>query len=125
METYIPLKDKVRRNVGLQTIIYTKDCNVPSVAVQHNLDTVEYSPLFAIPHSITLLILFCVFIFTYGDLSEGAPELMVKKGIIAIVLCMVTFGCIYLPDSVLRRPHPFFWRLVQSLSIIYLLFLVF
>lgn len=42
-----------KRNVGLQTIIPTKEYLITSVAVTHNLETDEYPKFMAIPHNIS------------------------------------------------------------------------
>lgn len=123
--THVPFREKLKRNVGLQTYIYHKEYVKPSVAVTHNLETLEYSKLWAVPHSVSYIIVLSVLLFTCGDMSSGELEGTAKKGIYAVIGCLVTFGCIYLPDSVLKRPHPVFWRFFQSLGILYLLFLVF
>ena len=45
-----------KRNVGVQTIVLPKDYIPPSVAITHNLETIEYPKIFTIPHNIFALL---------------------------------------------------------------------
>jgi len=114
-----------KRNVGLQTIVPTKEYLIPSVAVTHNLEIEEYPKILALPHNVTSLILISAIIYYYGMSSQGSFEECSRNGVIGMILCVIVFGCTYLPDSVLRRPLPILWRLVSSCAIAYLLFITF
>jgi phosphatidylserine synthase 2 len=113
------------RNVGMQTIMTTKEYLIPSVAVQHNLESEEYPKFIAIPHSLTGLAVLCSVLYYISRTSAPSMEEGLKAGILGVIISVMTFGCLYLPDSVLRRPHPIFWRAVTSASILYLIFATF
>jgi len=117
------------RNVGLQTIIQTKEYVPPSVAIQHNLEIDEYSKVFAIPHNLTALVVTCSIIaalaFQENNIVINYFKDNSKIGILACVLCICVFGSLFLPDSLLRRPHPIFWRFIMSIAILYLLFITY
>jgi len=122
-------KKKQFRNVGLQTIMQTKEYVPPSVAIQHNLETEEYPKLFAIPHNVTALVVICSIIYALAFQEKNFLlnyfQGNTKMGIFGCVICICVFGGLYLPDSLLRRPHPIFWRLIMSFAILYLLFMTF
>jgi phosphatidylserine synthase 2 len=115
----------IKRNVGIQSIIQTKEYVAPKVAYQHNLETVEYPKIVAIPHSLISLAIICSLIFYLSRFSTGIFEEDAKRGVVGCILCAFAFGCMYFPDSLLRRPHPIFWRLITTCALIYLLFITF
>ena len=120
------IKSKNRkRNVGIQTIVLPKDYMPPSVAITHNLETVEYPKIFTIPHNILALIVVSVSLIYYSQTTTGDIEKDSKKGIMVMVFIFLGYGALYLPDSIFRRPHPIFWRLIQASSILYLFFINF
>ena len=41
------------------------------------------------------------------------------------MICFCAFGAIYLPDSIMRRPHPIVWRLLMSFGLLYMIFIIF
>jgi phosphatidylserine synthase 2 len=119
------LNNKTFRNVGIQTIIQTKEYISPKVAIQHNLESVEYPKLFAIPHNITAIVVVCsILIYLIQDTTNIFSE-NIKLAITASGILFCTFGAIYLPDSILRRPHPIIWRLLMSFGLLYMIFILF
>jgi phosphatidylserine synthase 2 len=114
-----------KRNVGLQTIGQTKEYIPPSVAVQHNLEPHDYPKIVAIPHNILTLLFISGILFYLGTTSTGDFFKDAKRGYLGAVAAFLVLGCAYLPDSMLRRPHPIIWRLVLSVSIVYLLNITF
>jgi phosphatidylserine synthase 2 len=118
-------KKLTKRNVGLQTVVVTKEYVLPSVAVQHNLESIEYPKFITIPHNIIAIGVTCSILLYLSFTSNGTFEDNAKRGIIGAVIAFLSFGIIYLPDSMLRRPHPIFWRIIQSLAILYLIFITF
>lgn len=115
----------MRRNVGIQTITPSKEYISPSVAVQHNLEIMEYPKFVVLPHSLTTLAFACLAIFYLAFVTNGTFETNSKNAIIALVVAVLAYSSIYLPDSTMRRPHPVFWRLVQGMALIYLGFVIF
>jgi len=114
----------IKRNVGIQTITSTKEYLLPSVAVTHNLEIEEYSKIFAVPHNIAALIVLCLSLLYMSTIQYSTFEEGLKGGLIGVSICFVTFCLLHLPDSLLRRPHPVIWRLISSLGILYLLFIL-
>lgn len=114
-----------KRNVGLQTIVQSKEYLIPSVAVTHNLETEEYPKIAALPHSVSSLLFIIGVIYFFGISSTGTFLECTRNAILGITTIIVVFGCTYLPDSVLRRPHPILWRFVTSFSIAYLIIITF
>jgi phosphatidylserine synthase 2 len=114
-----------QRNVGMQTIMTTKEYLIPSVAVQHNLESEEYPKFIAIPHSLTGLAVLCAILYYFSRTSFTSMDEGLKRGFSGVIITVMAFGCLYLPDSVLRRPHPIFWRAVTSAAILYLCFATF
>lgn len=116
---------KQKRNVGIQAIVQSKEYISPSVAITHNLETEDYPKLFTIPHNIFAFIIVASILFWFSRTTTGNFINDSKKGLIFIIFIFLAFGALYLPDSILRRPHPIFWRLILALSILYLFFTIF
>ena len=119
------MKDqKTNRNIGIQTVQSTKDYISPNVAASFNLELVEYPRYFAIPHTIiSLSVLFSIIIFL--SMQDINITNSLKYALFGLSISFCCFGCVFLPDSILRRPHPVFWRFILSLAILYMLFLSF
>lgn len=111
-----------KRNVGLQTIVSTKEYLAPQVAATLSLETEDYPKFINLPHSIAALIVLCGILYYLSRIPTFTIEEGVKMGIIGVIVSVVFLGCLFLPDSFLRRPHPVFWRLVTSAGILYLIF---
>ena len=94
-------KKNKKRNVGIQTIVLTKEYVLPSIAVQHNLETIEYPKFLAIPHNILAIIITCSLIFYLSMKSTGDSQETIRKGVIGCTVAFLSFGSIYLPDSML------------------------
>ena len=114
-----------KRNVGVQTIVLPKDYIPPSVAITHNLETIEYPKIFTIPHNIFALIIVATAIIYFSQTTTGDLEKDSKKGLKVMTFIFIGYGALYLPDSIFRRPHPIFWRVIQAASILYLFFVNF
>ena len=110
-----------KRSVGIQTILQTKEYMTPSVAVQHNLEVEDYSKFFTLPHNLLSLFIYCGIIYYFANsMTYFDNEDSTKRGLLFGVISFIVWGCLYLPDSILRRPHPLFWRFMLSLSLVYL-----
>eukprot|EP01129_Flabellula_baltica_P007982 TRINITY_DN3141_c4_g1_i1.p1 TRINITY_DN3141_c4_g1~~TRINITY_DN3141_c4_g1_i1.p1 ORF type:complete len:400 (-),score=52.38 TRINITY_DN3141_c4_g1_i1:234-1310(-) len=80
------------------------------------------------PHTLTILTgLFVILLYVtiYSDTPGGTHNGNIKTGLIAILCVFLLFCAIQLPDGFFIRPHPSFWRVVQGMSIVYLLILTF
>ena len=113
-----------QRNVGVQVVYSTKEYISPNIAATFNLELYEYPKYFVIPHTIISLSILCSIIL-YLSLQDINQENSLKYGLLAISVSFCCFGCVYLPDSIVRRPHPIFWRFIQSCAILYMFFLAF
>jgi phosphatidylserine synthase 2 len=114
-----------KRNVGVQSIVQPKDYIPPKVAITHNLETVEYPKIFTIPHNVFALAVASSIIIYFSLNSSGDFQQDSRKAIWVIIFTFFGFGALFLPDSIFRRPHPIFWRLIQAASILYLFFVIF
>ncbi len=47
------------------------------------------------------------------------------RGIIAGIFAFVAFASVQYPDTLIKRPHPVFWRVLLGLLSIYNLFMVY
>jgi phosphatidylserine synthase 2 len=65
----------------------------------------------------------CTTLFYLSRNTNGTSEENFKTGIKGCTIAFASFGALFLPDSLLRRPHPVFWRIITSLSILWLLFI--
>jgi phosphatidylserine synthase 2 len=109
----------VKRNVGLQTIIQSKEYLPPSIAIQHNLEAVDYPKFFAIPHTLLTLVITCALVGYFALKTPASKEEAMTNGMLGLIFGFLAFGSIYMPDSILRRPHPVIWRLLFSSMILY------
>jgi len=114
-----------KRNVGIQSIVQPKDYIPPKVAITHNLETVEYPKIFTIPHNVFALAVASSIIIYFCQTSSGDFQQDSRKALWVIIFTFLGFGALFLPDSIFRRPHPIFWRLIQAASILYLFFVLF
>ena len=64
-------------------------------------------------------------LYAASYLCEGSEQANIKFGIGAAAWTFVVFGALHLPDGLMIRPHPFVWRGLTALAILYLLFVVF
>jgi phosphatidylserine synthase 2 len=111
-----------QRNVGIQTIIQSKEYVLPKVAVTHTLEIEEYPKIFALPHTLLALGVVCITLFYLSRKSYSSIEDSLRNGLVGCLICIISFGCLFLPDSLFRRPHPVFWRFITSSALSYLLF---
>lgn len=79
------------------------------------------------PRSITALFITICILYYFCYEHPGGSTVQ-EIGIhylknMAVIICVL--GVTYFPDSVIKFPHPIFWRLVYSAAFVYLLFLIF
>ena len=79
------------------------------------------------PHTVTagLVLLSVLFLFWRWYHLENDLVSSVKLGLAASAWTFIVFGTIHLPDSLMLRPHPAFWRAVLSIAILYLVWNIF
>lgn len=74
-----------------------------------------------------LIVLLAVFLFMvrYCHYLDMDVVSSVKLGLAASGVSFIAFGATHLPDSMLLRPHPSFWRAVLAVGVLYLALLSF
>lgn len=78
------------------------------------------------PHTVTILCIALLIIWIGSILPYGAWGLSNPiRGFIASLFLFLVFSTIQLPDGILIRPHPAFWRFIKGVSIFYLALLSF
>eukprot|EP01022_Parablepharisma_sp_SALTPOND_P014347 TRINITY_DN1940_c0_g1_i1.p2 TRINITY_DN1940_c0_g1~~TRINITY_DN1940_c0_g1_i1.p2 ORF type:complete len:539 (-),score=20.74 TRINITY_DN1940_c0_g1_i1:1139-2755(-) len=117
-----------KMSVGIQTIIPPRNYIPPSIAASHQLSLLDYPKFLYMPHTITFLVLSLVLViycaFKYND-AEIPFIYCLQRSVIAMAGIFLLYAAIYFPDTVLNRPHPVFWRLIQGACCLYLLFVIF
>ena len=48
-----------------------------------------------------------------------------KSGVKFACFGFIIFGMLFLPNTLLYRPHPAFWRIILAMTLIYMVFLSF
>jgi phosphatidylserine synthase 2 len=89
------------------------------------LESVDYPQIFTIPHNIFGMLIVASVIVYFSQTTTGKFEKDSKKALCMMIFAFFGFGACYLPDSIFRRPHPIFWRLIQAASILYLFLVIF
>lgn len=133
-----------KRSVGIQSIVPFKEQINPKIAASFQLEEEEYPKFVTLPYTITSMILTMAIIFytafyyktnndsvlsvNYNALTKEQEEQLF--GVIffflkLILAVIVILGVTYFPDSIMRRPHPIFWRIVYSAGLFYLLIILF
>ena len=99
----------------------------------------DYSPFFVKPHTLaSLMLLVCVIYLMANtnlliDQDEAAltdpksvvPSPLAVKAVFAMVIMLMRFGAIHLPNTIMTRPISFLWRALLTLFIMYIGFMVF
>jgi len=115
-------------NVGIQTIIPPRHYIPPAIAASHRLSLLDFPKVLYMPHTVFFttigLILFFAIGFQYKD-PEPDFSVSIRRGLLGAGALLLFFSAFYLPDTLLNRPHPILWRIVQGISCAYLIVLVF
>jgi phosphatidylserine synthase 2 len=104
----------------------------PSSPLAVTLDVSEghdkYSTFFYRPHFLTALGVGTVGVYAaaFHTQSDSFAN-NVKRGLLGVCAAFMLYCSLPtpVPNSVFRRPHPIFWRLVTGASIVYFMFLIF
>ncbi|KAL4456162.1 hypothetical protein ABPG74_014123 [Tetrahymena malaccensis] len=81
-------------------------------------------------HTVLQLIMFLIMLFVaafYYTKPQGEDSLLpnAKMGIIFAMISIVIYCMIYLPNTIIQRPHPSLWRMLQALGMCWLTVVVF
>ncbi|KAL7067853.1 phosphatidyl serine synthase family protein [Cryptosporidium serpentis] len=85
-------------------------------------------------HSLLVLCITLISLWMFSELVDNGYMFSISTistrqriilGIYGSVIFFLVFAILQLPDSIMRRPHPIFWRFLLGLSILYLSFLIF
>lgn len=139
-------KDSVKlksnqRSVGIQSITPFREQINPKIAASFPLEELDYPKIALVPHTLTSLVFACsvvlyIAFYTpydgensfYGFIGEDAEKVIFPKIFFylkALLAIIVIFGVSYLPDSIMRRPHPICWRLLFSAALFYMMVVLF
>eukprot|EP00993_Chasmostoma_nieuportense_P000422 NODE_1390_length_1524_cov_36.197566_g1315_i0.p1 GENE.NODE_1390_length_1524_cov_36.197566_g1315_i0~~NODE_1390_length_1524_cov_36.197566_g1315_i0.p1 ORF type:complete len:475 (+),score=123.59 NODE_1390_length_1524_cov_36.197566_g1315_i0:58-1425(+) len=78
------------------------------------------------PHTVTVGLLGLVLLTYFSfNVSVEDPATSVKWGLACACTAFLFFCAVHLPDGLMLRPHPAFWRLVTGIAILYLMLLVY
>lgn len=107
----------------------------------HKLEKDDYSRLFYSPRTISLIVflvgLMNFLSYTYIEqqqeewndyfYDEKNPDIYreYRWPLFYAFLVIVAFGSAQFPDSLVRRPHPVFWRILQGIFLAYSIFITF
>lgn len=131
----------VTRSVGLQTIIPFREQRNPKISASFPLEELDYPKFALVPKTFSSLIVACAVVllcatFTAYDgknvfLGKIPQEyeqdifdqirLWFKLGLAFVVI----LGVSHFPDSIMRRPHPIFWRFLFSVAVFYEIVILF
>jgi len=118
-----PYKVKEQQSVDEDDIPTTAPEQEPPKAF---LEEEEFLEFLYKPHTLMGLCL-TVSVLAYLAFGRGTTtsEENLKAGILACCIAFLLYCVLQLRDGMLIRPHPIFWRLVNGMSIIYLMGLIF
>ena len=124
-------------SVGLQTIYIDNAYVSPRISSLHNIEHKEFAPIFYKPHTLISLGIFLLglFYFATNDEAENKSKSTInldaeavaafgeqvtddttdetqatRKAFIGAFAACLAFGMIYMPGTLMVRPHPIFWR---------------
>ncbi|RNF22363.1 phosphatidyl serine synthase [Trypanosoma conorhini] len=106
----------------------SKEGRMEPMSPRPYLKEIDFTDVVYSPHTLMALVVFISFVllmvryYYYPDMSVVAS---VKLGLAASAFSFLVFGVIHLPDSLLVRPHPFVWRGVLALAVLYVALLSF
>jgi len=123
----------------LQTVSNDRTYISPSILAFHKLEHKEYHPFFIKPKTLTSLavLLGILNLLARSEiLSEASQRLTMspknvigsiksRGAVVGTVFAFVFFGSIHLPDTIMIRPHPIFWRCVLALFTLYAMFMTY
>ena len=122
----VKTKKNSKREVGVQSIVQPKYYDSPHILSSKNLEHVEFSYFFYTPHTIMGLI---VSIILINFLIYFGPELTgYSSKSLALMSCIflfVLFAAFYMPDTIVTRPHPFIWRAMLGVNVVYSVFMIY
>ena len=129
-----------KRSVGIQSIVPFREQINPKIASCFPLEELDYPKFALVPHTLTSLFMVIVVVFyaTFYNsfqqpfLSNRNFNHEIEKQIFHYILFylkvafffVIAFGVTYLPDSLMRRPHPIFWRFLFSVGFFYSMILI-
>jgi len=110
-----------QRSVGLQTVANDRTYVSPRIVSLHNLEANEFLPIFYKPHTLVSLAIFLVGLFYFANTESPQSDVQneYRKAFFGMVCAFLAFGCIYMPNTLMVRPHPLFWRFCLCLQVLY------
>lgn len=137
-------QETTKRSVGIQSIVAFKDQINPKIAASFILEEEEYPKFVTIPHTLSSMILTMCFIYyiAFKTPFDGENVFSILSSKLSVeeernmmntyffylkclFVVILSLGVSYFPDSIMRRPHPVFWRIVYSTALFYFIVLLF
>jgi phosphatidylserine synthase 2 len=128
-----------QRNVGLQTVQTARIYCSPKVLSHHSLEKNDYNSFFYTPRTLSTMILFLASLnfLAYGYLDSLKlktkayfydplnPDVFedYRWPLFFAFFSIIAFAVTQFPDSIIRRPHPVFWRVFLGLMLSYSCFM--
>lgn len=128
-----------QRSVGLQTVSNDRTYVSPSILAYHKLEHKEFHPFFIKPKTLTSLALLIIilnllarsdFLSDTSTRLSMSPQYMIgtvksRGAVIGTVFAFMMFSSIHLPNTIMIRPHPIFWRCILGLFTLYGMFMTY
>jgi phosphatidylserine synthase 2 len=92
------------------------------------LSEVDFIDFLYKPHTLTAMVVLISTLFgLWKRVHIPGDDMMssIKLGLAAAAWVFIVFGTIHLPDGLMVRPHPIFWRFVLSVAILYMMLIAF
>ena len=147
-------KTLIKRSVGIQSIVPYKERINPKITSSFSLEELDYPKFALVPYSLSSLIITCsiihalinfnasnpvnnIFSSNYNNNNNSNSNILKTSDNEAkmfnlfffyfklLFLFIVIFGISFLPDSIMRRPHPICWRFLFSCALFYQIILLF
>ncbi|PFH33268.1 phosphatidyl serine synthase [Besnoitia besnoiti] len=118
-----------RRHVGVQTAVPSREYIGPQARASQAPEFFKqgwlHRPKTVATLCTSLALIFIAAQFVTSGSEAGNLRYRIASGIIAAVSMFLVFATLQLPDGLLVRPSPIFWRFVKGCSVLYLVLLVF
>lgn len=116
-----------KRSIGVQTAVPSREYVGPRARASQAPEFFKRGWMHR-PRTVSTLCVALALIFVFSLVmakQKSTQTMRLTAGAVASLLIFLVFGTLQLPDGLLVRPSPIFWRFVKSCSVVYLLGLVF
>lgn len=127
--------------MGIQTVSMSRNYVSPQIMMCNKLEKNDYNKFFYTPKTITTAVVLLVFLNLFAN--GGAEKLKemtkdyyhdpknpdvfekVRWPLFFSFISLIGFGMTQFPDTMIKRPHPVFWRFIMALLVAYSVFMTF